>query len=109
MTSLPGRSAQLSDAPRSGRRPVNHRVVRAFLVALAALLVGYMFLGRGFAHLGRPPIYVGEFVLLVGLVATTVAFVRLRLPLRFSPVVWLLLGFMVLGLARTVPYLGQAP
>ena len=106
MTSLPGRSAQLSDAPRSGRRPVNHRVVRAFLVALAALLVGYMFLGRGFAHLGRPPIYVGEFVLLVGLVATTVAFVRLRLPLRFSPVVWLLLGFMVLGLARTVPYLG---
>jgi O-antigen ligase/polysaccharide polymerase Wzy-like membrane protein/carbohydrate binding protein with CBM4/9 domain len=77
-----------------------------FLLALVALLLGYMFLGRGFAHLGLPPIYVGEVVLIVGLVATGAALIRLRLRFHLSLVVWVLLGFMVLGLARTVPYLG---
>ncbi|MEO7295119.1 MAG: O-antigen ligase domain-containing protein, partial [Candidatus Limnocylindria bacterium] len=80
--------------------------VRVFLVALAGLLAGYMFLGRGFAHIGVRPIFVGEVVLVVGLIATAYAMVRLRLRPAPSRIVWLLLGFMLLGLARTVPYLG---
>jgi hypothetical protein len=80
--------------------------VSVFLVALVALLAGYMFLGRGFAHLGVPPVYVGEVVLFLGLTATTIAIVRLRLRGRPTLTVWLLLAFMALGLARTVPYLG---
>ncbi|MEP7081434.1 MAG: hypothetical protein ABI841_00505 [Chloroflexota bacterium] len=95
-----------SDAP-SGPRPADLRVVWLFFVALAILLAGYMFLGRGFAHLGMPPIYVGEVVLLIGLIATAIAWVRLRLRPRLSLVVWLLIGFMVLGLARTLPYVGM--
>jgi hypothetical protein len=89
-----------------GRRPTDLRLVRVFLLLLSALLLGYMFLGRGFAHLGRSPIYVGEVVLFIGLVATAVAFVRFRLRLQLSPVVWFVLGFMVLGASRTLPYLG---
>lgn len=78
----------------------------AFLLLLSALLTGYMFLGRGFAHVGRAPIYVGEVVLFVGLIVTPVAFARLRHRPRLLPLVWLLIGFMVLGMWRTVPYLG---
>jgi len=95
----------LEDTP-SGRRPADLRIVSVFLVALLALLAGYMFLGRGFAHLGRSPIFVGEIVLVVGLIATAVAIVRRRPHLRLSLVASLLLGFMVLGSVRTVPYLG---
>jgi hypothetical protein len=64
-----------------------------------------MFLGRGFAHLGLPPLYLGEVVLGIGLVATALANIRLRLPLARSWIAVLLVLFMVLGFARTVPYL----
>jgi hypothetical protein len=65
-----------------------------------------MFLGRGFAHVGVPPIYVGEIVLLIGLVAAGVAFVRLRPQIPRSRLMWLLVAFMGLGLARTLPFVG---
>ena len=92
--------------PVASRRPSDLLTVRVLLVALAVLLAGYMFLGRGFAHLGMRPIFVGEVVLVLGLIATTFAIVRLRLRPVPSRIVWLLLAFMVLGVARTVPYLG---
>jgi O-antigen ligase len=38
-----------------------------FAVALGGLLVGYAFIGKGFAYLGVPPLYVGEIVLIFGL------------------------------------------
>ena len=85
------------------RRPSDLLTVRVFLVALAGVLAGYMFLGRGFAHVGMRPIFVGEVVLVLGLLATGYAIVRLRLRPAPSPIVWLLLAFMVLGAARTVP------
>lgn len=82
-------------------------VVRLFLAALAFLLVGYMFLGRGFAHLGVPPLYVGEIVLALGLAAAAVTLLRARPALDLGLVHWLLLGFMAWGLVRTVPYLAE--
>jgi len=88
------------------RRPSDLLTVRVFLVALAGLLAGYMFLGRGFAHVGMRPVFVGEVVLFLGLLCTGIAVVRLRLRFAPSRIVWLLLGFMLLGAARTVPYLG---
>ena len=94
-----------ADPPRSPR-PYDLVAVRVFLLALAILLAGYMFMGRGFAHLGMRPIYVGEVVLFLGLLCTGIAVVRLRLRFAPSKIVWLLLGFMALGAARTVPYLG---
>jgi len=79
--------------------------VRFFLLTLGALLVGYAFLGRGFAHLGVPPLYLGEFVLGLGLAATVVAAVRTRLQTSRSRLVALLLVFMLMGLIHTVPYI----
>lgn len=87
------------------RRPASLVVVRIFLVALAVLLLGYMFLGRGFAHLGVPPLYVGEVVLALGIVATAYAIVRGGLPAP-TRILWLLGAFMLLGAVRTVPYIG---
>ena len=86
-------------------RPTDLRIVQFFLLVLGALLTGYAFAGRGFAHLGVPPLYLGEFVLALGLVATAVAAVRSKLQLSRSRLVVVLLVFMVLGLIRTVPYL----
>jgi len=80
-------------------------VVRLFLLALGALLIGYAFLGRGFAHIGLGPVYVGEFVLGLGLVATAWAAVRSKLQISRSWLAVLLVAFMVLGLACTVPYI----
>lgn len=106
MTSPTGGAGPTADLPRRWLPPHRLLVVSVFLVALSALLAGYMFMGRGFAHVGRPPIYVGEVVLFLGLVATAVAFVRARVRPHLSLVAWLLLAFMLLGLVRTVPYLG---
>jgi hypothetical protein len=66
-----------------------------------------MFLGRGFAHIGVPPVYVGEVVLVIGLVSTGLVLWRTWPPQRPSTVVGLLVAFMVLGALRTIPYLGQ--
>jgi hypothetical protein len=89
------------------RRPSTLIAARVFLLTLGVLLLGYMFLGRGFAHIGVRPLYLGEVVLAIGLVCTTIVFVRTWPPRRPSVVVWLLLAFMVLGALRTIPYLPQ--
>src|ERR1700690_1477586 len=39
------------------------RVVTVFLGALGVLLIAYAFLGRGVAHVGIGPVYIGELVL----------------------------------------------
>lgn len=88
----------------SGARTADLLLVRVFVAALAFLLAGYMLMGRGFAHLGAPPLYLGEIVLGIGLLATAYVGVRWRLRLARSWIAVLLLLFMVLGLVRTVPY-----
>ena len=59
------------------RKPTDLLIGRRFLLVLGALLMGYAYLGRGVAHLGVPPVYLGEFVLGLGLAATVVAAVKL--------------------------------
>ncbi|HYN70700.1 MAG TPA: O-antigen ligase family protein [Candidatus Eisenbacteria bacterium] len=88
------------------RTPGDLLPVRVFIGALIALLAGYMFMGRGFAHIGVGPIFLGEVVLAIGLVATAYAVVRLGLRPFRSIVVGLLVLFMVVGLVRTIPYIG---
>jgi hypothetical protein len=98
--------ADLAATEEATRSPVARSpVVQLFLIALLGLLAGYMFLGRGFAHVGLPPIYVGEIVLFIGLVAAAFAVVRYGLRISFSPLVVLLLVLMAWGAARTLPYL----
>ena len=84
---------------------VAQRLPRIFLASLGCLLLGYAFLGRGFAYIGVPPIYVGELVLILGLLAasTTVRSVRVLA----SPLAMLWAAFALWGAVRTVPYLGR--
>jgi hypothetical protein len=77
---------------------------RLFLGALGLLLVAYAFLNKGGAYLGVPPLFVGEVVLSLGLVSLLLNVNRLRLGV----VEVLLLAFMVLGLLRTIPFIGWA-
>jgi hypothetical protein len=70
--------------------------------ALIALLVGYAFLGRGLSHVGIPPLYVGEVVLGLGVLATLTS-------VRAFPggsVRLAILAFMAWGALQTIPYVG---
>jgi hypothetical protein len=75
---------------------------RLFLAGLGIVLVGYAFLGRGFAYLGVPPIFVGEIALAFGILAATLSggvagVFRSRLA-------WLLVAFSIWGAFRTIPF-----
>src|SRR5436190_5841527 len=79
------------------------RMPRAFIVSLGALLGGYAFFGRSFAYLGAPPLYVGELVLTIGILALLVT--SGFGPALRSPLIWLWLALALWGAARTVPYI----
>ncbi len=79
------------------------RIPAAFHLLLAALLIGYMFFGRGVAYVGVGVAYVGEIAVVLALAATIVSLGRFRIGV----VEVLLLAFMAWGAARTIPYLGQ--
>jgi len=79
------------------------RPMRVFHRALILLLIGYALMGRGLAHIGVPPLYVGEVVLGLGVIATLVS-VR---TLRGGPVRLLIVAFMAWGALQTIPYIGR--
>ena len=81
--------------------PLAHHADRVFLAALAILLGGYGFFGRGFAYLGVAPIYVGEIVL--GLAAVALVFGLRRFLLTWPHA--LIIAFIAYGLARTIPFI----
>lgn len=80
------------------------RLSRLFIGLLLVLLMGYDLIGRGFAYLGVPPLFPGELVLSIGVVAIATGG-GLTLVWR-SPVVWAYLVFAAWCAARTVPFLG---
>lgn len=75
---------------------------RLALGFLGLCLVGYALLGRGFAYLGVPPIYVGELALGLCLLALLLAG-RLR-ELARSWLAWVLGAYLLVGAAATLPY-----
>ncbi len=81
------------------------KVPRMFLGALAVILVGYAFLGRAFAYLGVPPLFVGELVLGFGVLGIVVAGGLARV--FRSPLAWLLVLYMAWGALQTIPYVGE--
>lgn len=74
-----------------------------FLGVSGVLLAGYAFLGKGFAYVGVPPVYVGELVLCFGLCGAVMTG-ALLFPLR-SSLGWLLLAFAAWCAIRTIPYI----
>jgi hypothetical protein len=75
-----------------------------YLVLLSVVLAGYAFLGKGFAYVGMPPIFIGELAFIAGLVALLwsgcVVAVLTSLPSLILAVTmaWVLL--------RTLPFFG---
>lgn len=78
---------------------------RITLGAFGILLIGYAFMGRGFAYLGVKPLFVGEIAILMGLMTVGL---RLRTweVLRAALSIPVLV-FMGWGVLRAVPYLGE--
>jgi hypothetical protein len=75
-----------------------------YLVLLGGLLVGYATMGKGFAYLGYPPIYIGEVAFLAGIII----FLRTGCLIAvLTTVPSLLLAAMMLWvLLRTLPFIG---
>ena len=73
---------------------------RLFLHGTVAILAGYALAGRGFAYVGWKPVFIGDLVLVVGILAL---FTRAR-GVRLQPLHGLISLFMLLGALRTFPY-----
>src|SRR5437667_1011352 len=82
-----------------------HRLGDRFLLVLALALLGYALGGRGFAYAGIPPIFVGEAVLIFGLIAF--ALTRGWPSVMRLPQVVALLPLVVWGIVRLIPGIGQ--
>lgn len=100
---MPHVSAALSSTSRKGSRGALTWGDR-YLTLLAIVLLGYALMGKGFAYLGVPPLYVGEIAFLAGIAIFfrigTFAGVFVTLPAL------LLVVLMVWVLARTIPFVG---
>lgn len=76
-------------------------VTAVFRLSITALLIAYAFFDRGIAHFGVGSLYIGEVVLFVAVLQIAVSLPTYRAGLSH----WVLIGFMALGLLRTVPFL----
>ncbi|CAO3454246.1 hypothetical protein [Azospirillum argentinense] len=92
-------SAVLSTPKRSRTRAAD-----LYLGFLMVVLLGYTLAGRGFAYIGMPPLFIGEILLLTGLL------VMLRtggIVATLSSLPGTLLAILIVWvLARTIPFLG---
>jgi O-Antigen ligase len=94
----------LTDTLRSGRQDTLF-LGDFYIALLGVVLLGYAVMGKGFAYLGVPPLYVGEIAFIGGIIV----FLRTGAgvgAMATVPAV-LLLALMVLVLARTFPFLGM--
>lgn len=89
-------------AYRAGTAP---RLSDHYVVLLCGLLLGYALLGKGFAYLGLPPLYVGELTMLAGIVVflRNGAFLSMLATLP-GLLLALLMAWVVL---RTLPFVGS--
>lgn len=75
-----------------------------YIALLGVVLLGYALMGKGFAYLGFPPLYVGEIAFLGGIIVFFRAGASIAATAALPAV--LLLALMALVLARTLPFLG---
>lgn len=73
-----------------------------WLSALCLTLFGYAVLGKGWAYIGYPPIFIGELLLVGGIAAVAIRSIR-GWPARLPAL--MLIALMVWGAARTIPFI----
>jgi O-Antigen ligase len=78
------------------------RLVRGYLYLLCFILAGYLLLGRAFAYLGFPPLYIGELTLALGIVTALMAGNLTSAIFNWPGVTLALL--MLWTAFRTIPY-----
>jgi hypothetical protein len=100
--SPPAVAASETERPRRLLTPPDVRWGDRYLLLLGAGLAGYALLGKGFAYIGFPPIFMGEILLLAGMLACLAGRGCWR-AVAMGPA-WPLLAFMVWGACRTLPY-----
>jgi hypothetical protein len=100
---MPDKQGTMTDTVKTESRRALSEGDR-YLALLAIVLLGYALMGKGFAYLGFPPLYVGEIALLIGIVVflRTGAFVG---ALATLPAL-MLVALMAWVLARTIPFFG---
>src|SRR5262245_51901005 len=76
-----------------------------YLRVLGIVLACYAVAGKGFAYIGYPPVFIGELLLVAGLfvwIESRLAGLNAAVPAQL-----LVIGFMLWGLFRTIPGIGQ--
>src|SRR4029077_6497853 len=91
----------MSDTLRYRSRPAPPEGDR-YLAVLAIVLMGYAVMGKGFAYIGFPPLYVGEIAFLAG-IAVFLRSGALLASLASLPSL-ILVTAMIWVLARTLPF-----
>ncbi|WIM12348.1 MAG: hypothetical protein OJF58_003310 [Enhydrobacter sp.] len=74
-----------------------------YLGLLAAVLLGYALMGKGFAYIGLPPLYIGEIAYLIGVLVLARSGACLAMLATLPSLVLAVL--MIWAVARTVPFL----
>jgi len=100
LSSIAGTISETSGAAQQRTAPA--RQGHLWLTAASFVLLSYALMGKGAAYIGIPPLFIGEFLLIGGIVAL-IAFGRLA-RVRMPPLLWWLIAFCAWGLARTIPY-----
>ena len=102
--------ALMHEAPARRGRATTQRPLKtsmALLVCwmgvLSTSLLGYAVFGKGWAYVGVPPLYIGELVLLSGVVVLLACTPWWTILEALSA--WPLLALMIWGTVRTLPYL----
>jgi len=73
--------------------------------SLAVLLLGYALFGRAMAYFGFSPVYIGEIILVIGMIYI-LTHAEWKKLIKLGVFRWLLL-FMIWGAVRTFPYLAH--
>jgi hypothetical protein len=105
MTSDGGLGRRDGDALRPEVQEASGRLFLLYGRLIGALLAGYLLFDKAFAYLHLPgtPLFVGEMVLGVGLLAALAATRYLHVPIRDEPTLALLGAFAAWGLIRALP------
>jgi O-antigen ligase len=99
---MDGTRTQLAEAAVQHRGRVKSRSISVlFLIAVGLLLLGYAFFDKGFAYIGHAPIYIGEVVLGLGLMAMVAGGGNFRL--FRSPITWILLLYVTWQVLILIP------
>jgi len=78
-------------------------VSRLYLQIIGILLIGYAIFDKGFAYIGRAPVFVGEIGLAAGMLCLLTGGISSRVVK--SPMVWALTVFGFWSIARTIPFI----